>query len=458
VSDVSVVVPVFGNAATLAELHARLAAALGDRLLEAIYVDDASPDPSRAVLRDLAASDPRVVVVGRAVNGGQQRALLDGLARARGRWVVCLDADLQDPPEAAPELLAAAEREGVEVVFGGRRGRYASPGRRLTSRAFKGAQAALAGLPTDASTYVALTHEAAARVVAADGDGRAPFLPGMIATTCAGSWTSVPVERSAAPASGYSGRARVAAGARGLRWGAEARRARHNRVQREYYERRESPRIDPRPTPYGERQVREAIAAGGLAAGDRVLDVGCGRGRATLALARHGLSVEGLDLSPRLLERLAALPEAEGIALHAGDVADPPPGLRGRFDAVAGFFVLHHLHDLDAGLRGIASTLRRGGRAVFVEPNAYCPLFYLQIAAVPGMSFRADGGIVRMRPGRLRRALAGAGMVDVRIATFGVLPPFAVNRPRGRALERALEAAPGAAPLRAFRLVSATRW
>ncbi len=94
------------------------------------------------------------------------------------------------------------------------------------------------------------------------------------------------------------------------------------------------------------------------------------------------------------------------------------------------------------------------GRAVFVEPNAFCPLFYAQIAGTPGMTFRADGGIVRMRAGRLRRAAAAAGLVDVATATFGMLPPALVNRPRGRALEALAERPEALAPVRAFRVLS----
>jgi SAM-dependent methyltransferase len=455
--EVSVVVPVYDNAATLPALHARLVAALGDRLLEAIYVDDASRDDSAAVLRALASRDPRAVVVERPTNGGQHRALLDGLARASGAWVVCLDADLQDPPEALPALLVrAAGPDEPPVVFGGRRGGHASLDRRLTSRAFKGAQAALTGLPGDASSLVALRADVAGRVLELDDGRRPPFVPGMVATAARGAWASVPVERAASAApSGYSTRTRVAAGTRGLRWALAARRsARHDATQRAYYERRESRSIQPRPTPYTARQVREAIAFGGLRAGDRVLDVGCGMGRATLLLARHGLAVEGLDLSPALLARLAATPGGEGLALHAGDLAHPPAELHGRFDAVAGFFVLHHLADLEAALRGAVRTLRPGGRAVFVEPNAFCPLFYAQIAGTPGMTFRADGGIVRMRAGRLRRAAAAAGLVDVATATFGMLPPALVNRPRGRALEALAERPEALAPVRAFRVLS----
>ena len=57
--------------------------------------------------------------------------------RARGSWAAVLDGDLQDPPEAIPQLLAAGREQGVPVVFAGRRGRYESRARLLTSRALQ---------------------------------------------------------------------------------------------------------------------------------------------------------------------------------------------------------------------------------------------------------------------------------------------------------------------------------
>ena len=100
---VAVVVPVHGNAATLRPLAERLAAALDGRAWRLRLVIDASPDDSVAVAGALAAADPRIAVSGLTVNVGQHAALTHGLAAEpdADAWV-CLDADLQDPPEAVP--------------------------------------------------------------------------------------------------------------------------------------------------------------------------------------------------------------------------------------------------------------------------------------------------------------------------------------------------------------------
>ena len=137
----------------------------------------------------------------------------------------------------------------------------------------------------------------------------------------------------------------------------------HNEGQRRYFEERPLPRMVPMRSPYVVRQVEELVRFARLAPGERVLEIGAGMGRYTLLLAGNGLSLEGMDLSPVLLERLRTYDgEANPLPLHVFDVAEPPAELEGRFDAVIGFFTLHHLHDLRACFRGMASLLSPGGK------------------------------------------------------------------------------------------------
>jgi SAM-dependent methyltransferase len=229
----------------------------------------------------------------------------------------------------------------------------------------------------------------------------------------------------------------------------------HNAEQVDYFSRRSLPRmeVDPRgETPYIARQVDAALAAGGVRASDRVLDIGCGLGKYTLALAGRGIGVEGLDLTPVLVDSLRR--RDPSLVVHLGDVMDPPDDLRGGFDVVTGFFVLHHIGDLLAAFAGVRALLRVGGRAVFCEPNPLFPGFYVQMALTPGMTWEGDGGIVRMRPARLQSAAAASGLVRFETERFGALPPVLVNRAWGAALERALEAVPGWKWGRAFQLFS----
>ncbi|WP_433786916.1 glycosyltransferase [Actinomycetospora sp. CA-101289] len=170
---VAVIVPVYRNAATLPALLARLDAALAGRTWRLRLVVDASPDESADVARDLAAADPRVAVTVLEHNVGQHRALEHGLDdEADAASWVCLDADLQDPPEALPALLDDLGAGGADAVFAGRRGAYEGRLRRLTGMAHRRAVALLTGLPADAGAFLALGPRGRDAVL----DARAPSL------------------------------------------------------------------------------------------------------------------------------------------------------------------------------------------------------------------------------------------------------------------------------------------
>ena len=219
---VAVVVPVYGNAATLAELAERVAVALVDRPWRLRLVVDASPDASLAVARALAAGDPRIAVTGLTVNVGQHRALARGLADepAATAWAL-LDADLQDPPEALPALLDRLAEGDVAVVFAGRTGAYEARGRLLTGGLHRRVLARLTGLPDDAGAFVVLAPAARAAVLALGG-------PSVVAAIgIAGVPTaSLPVGRDPRPvgSSSWTGAARLRQSARTLAWAAARRR------------------------------------------------------------------------------------------------------------------------------------------------------------------------------------------------------------------------------------------
>ena len=93
--------------------------AIADMEWEIICVDDGSRDRTLPRLLELAASQPRIRVVELSRNFGKEAALTAGLEAARGDAVIPIDADLQDPPELIPQMLAAW-RDGAEVVLGRR--------------------------------------------------------------------------------------------------------------------------------------------------------------------------------------------------------------------------------------------------------------------------------------------------------------------------------------------------
>jgi undecaprenyl-phosphate 4-deoxy-4-formamido-L-arabinose transferase len=132
---VSIVIPVFDEEQNLHALYDRLAPVMDGIAggVEAILVDDGSADRSLALLRDLAAQDPRVKVIAFNRNYGQHAAVFAGLEASSGQVVVTLDADLQNPPEDIPKLLAKTD-EGFDVVGGWREERKDTAFRRFASR------------------------------------------------------------------------------------------------------------------------------------------------------------------------------------------------------------------------------------------------------------------------------------------------------------------------------------
>ncbi len=132
--DVSVVIPVFNEEENLPELFERcLTTCRGTgRRFELIMVDDGSRDGSAAILHHMAAAEPEVVAVILNRNFGQHAAVMAGFAHSTGEVVVTLDADLQNPPEEIPNLLAAVDA-GHDVVGTVRTPREDSPFRRYAS-------------------------------------------------------------------------------------------------------------------------------------------------------------------------------------------------------------------------------------------------------------------------------------------------------------------------------------
>ncbi len=137
--DLSVVIPIYNEADVLPLLVERMrpVADAWDVPYEILCVDDGSDDATPVLLQRLHREWPQVRVVRLRANAGHQAAISAGLSRARGRWVVTIDADLQDPPEVIGEMLAVARGTGVDVVYGVREDRSSDTAfKRLSARAF----------------------------------------------------------------------------------------------------------------------------------------------------------------------------------------------------------------------------------------------------------------------------------------------------------------------------------
>jgi glycosyltransferase involved in cell wall biosynthesis len=122
--DLSVVLPVYNEAANLPILQQQLTATLTSlgNSYEIIYVDDGSTDGSLEALREIVRTHDHVRVIELRRNFGQTAALSAGLDYSQGKIVVCLDADLQNDPEDIPRLLDKIA-EGYDLVSGWRQKR-----------------------------------------------------------------------------------------------------------------------------------------------------------------------------------------------------------------------------------------------------------------------------------------------------------------------------------------------
>lgn len=138
--DLSIIVPVYNEAANLAPLLQRLVPVLQNQCstYEILFIDDGSLDNSLNVLRQLAQDHAHLHILSLSRNFGKEVALAAGLDHARGRAAILMDADLQHPPEVIPQFLARW-REGYKNVYGVRTDRNAdTPLRRyLTSQFYK---------------------------------------------------------------------------------------------------------------------------------------------------------------------------------------------------------------------------------------------------------------------------------------------------------------------------------
>lgn len=150
--ELSVVVPVYRCGDCLRELYRRLVDALdwvrGE--VEFVLVEDRGDDESWEVLTRLAAEDSRVRAFRLSRNFGQHAAITAGLAQSRGRWIVVMDCDLQDPPEEIRRLYAKAS-EGYDVVLARRTTRGQSRLRTRFARAYFTLLNTFTGLRLDGS-------------------------------------------------------------------------------------------------------------------------------------------------------------------------------------------------------------------------------------------------------------------------------------------------------------------
>ncbi len=165
----SVVVPVFNEEGNVEALVARVIPVMEKigEPFELLFVDDGSRDETPALLRKIAREDARVRVIRFTRNYGQEAAVEALYLEARGRWLIQMDGDLQNPPEEIEKLIAKKD-EGFDVVYGIREGRQDTLFRVAASRTMQWSMRSLMEieLPEDVSTFRLMSAHIA-RLVAA---------------------------------------------------------------------------------------------------------------------------------------------------------------------------------------------------------------------------------------------------------------------------------------------------
>ncbi len=145
--EISVVVPVYNERDSLAELHRQIVGALEAEgsSFEVLFIDDGSRDGSALVLDEIADGDGRVSVIHFRRNFGKSPALAAGFERARGEILLTMDADLQDDPAMIPAFLAKI-RAGADLVSGYKQRRHDPLGKTLPSKLFNAVVRPLSGV------------------------------------------------------------------------------------------------------------------------------------------------------------------------------------------------------------------------------------------------------------------------------------------------------------------------
>jgi polyisoprenyl-phosphate glycosyltransferase len=181
----SIVVPCYNEEACLQELHARLsraAASVASGDYEIVLVNDGSRDRTWEIMRALAESDPRIVAINLSRNHGHQLALTAGLDLCSGERILIIDADLQDPPELLPQMIAQMESEQADVVYAVRRARAGETAfKRGTAKIFYRLLSRLAeiDIPLDTGDFRLMSRRALDALLSLPEQAR--FIRGMVA-------------------------------------------------------------------------------------------------------------------------------------------------------------------------------------------------------------------------------------------------------------------------------------
>lgn len=145
---ISVIVPIFNEADSIAKMCCNIQSALriSDYAYEIILVDDGSRDGSYAVEQDLAAKNPEIALIRFTRNLGKAAALNEGFSAAKGEFIATIDADLQDDPEAIPQMVAMLKTGDYDLISGWKQNRKDPFIKKITSKIYNFVSRLLTGV------------------------------------------------------------------------------------------------------------------------------------------------------------------------------------------------------------------------------------------------------------------------------------------------------------------------
>jgi dolichol-phosphate mannosyltransferase len=183
--SLSIVAPCYNEEAALEALYARASAAAqaaaGDDF-EIVLVNDGSRDRSWQIMQELSRRDPRVLAINLSRNHGHQLALTAGLDLCAGARILIIDADLQDPPELLPAMMAQMDAQSADVVYGVRAVRNGETAfKRSTAKLFYRGMSQLASvdIPADVGDFRLMSRRALDALLSLPEQAR--FIRGMVA-------------------------------------------------------------------------------------------------------------------------------------------------------------------------------------------------------------------------------------------------------------------------------------
>lgn len=184
-TTLSIVIPCFNEEACLQELHRRVSSAArhaAGSSYEIVLINDGSRDGTWRLMQDLASKDEHILAINLSRNHGHQLALTAGLDLCSGDRILIIDADLQDPPELLPEMMAEMNVRGADVVYAVRRARAGETAfKKTTAKLFYRVLSRMSDveIPLDTGDFRLMTRRALDALLSLPEQAR--FIRGMVA-------------------------------------------------------------------------------------------------------------------------------------------------------------------------------------------------------------------------------------------------------------------------------------